>query len=106
MPSFYFEARERALLGRDYEDRYTPPGREILARAGIAAHASGFAENRGNWRRPSFGPACMRTIMRVFIMCRSRVHLPLRLFWMFSPATMYSTCAPRPAEKAHSWLRR
>ena len=26
MPSFYFEARERALLGRDYEDRYTPTG--------------------------------------------------------------------------------
>ncbi len=74
MPSFYFEARERALLGRDYEDRYTPtgpvhrgitlnrmrigdtPGREILARAGIAAHASGFCRESWELEEAEFRP--------------------------------------------------
>ena len=65
MPSFYFEARERALLGREYDERYRPtggvhrgltlnrmrvgdkPGRELWHEAGIAAHPSGFC--RESW---------------------------------------------------------
>lgn len=65
MPSFYFEARERALLGREYDERYRPtggvhrgltlnrmrvgdkPGRELWHKAGIAAHPSGFC--RESW---------------------------------------------------------
>ena len=104
----FWEANMRTFL-RPLTGRSAPVCGEIRSKPALRAICRGFRSlpcrgaRRGFIMTRSPGPAYRRITRRGFIICRSRAPWPRRACWMRSPASGYSTSAPRPAARQRSW---